>query len=244
MYRVRQKWLACYHTKVHSVWPSVILFFLLLQRRDLHCHHILLGEALLSEKVESSPHIQPPTWALGQLQMVVHLHFSVEGVSCWMTVDTGFTGFASFTQQKHPSLHSLETSLTKCSTVLQVRQESGCSVYCYGIRLSEVTQDQWTWGLCWHVLRELPHCIASAPPVPMCKTTRERCRAAPRTDKVLYVAQRSISYVGLEAFVWKGRECIEEIEIKLKTSRSPSWSLPVMIHTHWSQKVFLGNGLL
>ena len=58
-----------------------------------------------------------------------------------------------------------EEKTTYCHhTVLQVRQESGCSVYCYGIRLSEVTQDQWTWGLCWHVLRELPHCIASAPP--------------------------------------------------------------------------------
>ena len=84
-----------------------------------------------------------------------------------------------------------EEKTTYCHhTVLQVRQESGCSVYCYGIRLSEVTQDQWTWGLCWHVLRELPHRIASAPPVPMRKTTRERCRAAPRTDKVLYAAQR------------------------------------------------------
>ena len=38
-----------------------------------------------------------------------------------MTVDTGFTGFASFTQLKHPvgehtSLQSLQTSLTKCRT--------------------------------------------------------------------------------------------------------------------------------
>ena len=36
-------------------------------------------------------------------------------------------------------------------TVLQVRQESGCSVYCYGIRLSEERHDTVDWHWCPHM---------------------------------------------------------------------------------------------